>query len=348
AEKIIEELYSFITNSDINGLLDYWEYLNIRYFSRLDARYFGSVKKFKISLLRYYLVYATQQRRKEKVLEFFDTFEANLNGNSEWSKWFGLPFSKNPAADPYFEPFFTKQWLETFTASLHNFLNTIFQNMHRFQRRALETEIQSLHNVIVDLKAKIEHYDAEIANLRQANEWFESNINHSSRSLTHPQLNYNGTKSPETCSDGRSMTPVSEYDLVDAQKLLSEDINPYTNTSQESYLEQIGTPMMGTSTINPNCLVPPKKSCQIKITFNADTLRALNWSFIPQQREVRVLPGETVLAFYTAKNVSNHDIIGIATYNVISSKVAPYFNKIQCFCFEEQMLGAGEQVDIFY
>ncbi|CAG8797898.1 22097_t:CDS:1, partial [Gigaspora rosea] len=56
-KKIIEELYSFIANSDINGLLDYWEYLNIRYFSRLDARYFGSVKKFKLSLLRYYLVY---------------------------------------------------------------------------------------------------------------------------------------------------------------------------------------------------------------------------------------------------------------------------------------------------
>ncbi|CAG8449058.1 4584_t:CDS:10 [Dentiscutata heterogama] len=290
AEKIIEELYSFITNSDINGLLDYWEYLNIRYFSRLDARYFGSVKKFKISLLRYYLVYATQQRRKEKVLEFFDTFETDLNGNPEWSKWFGLPFSKNPAADPYFEPFFTKQWLETFTASLHNFLNTIFQNMHRFQRRALENEIQSLHNVIIDLKAKIEHYDAEIANLRQAavqpqellnhnstqrytkslldqknkdtNILMETNyigtmchnflsfqvgvniilhtdINHSSRSLTHPQLNYNGTKSPETCSDGRSMTPVSEYDLVDTQKLLNEDINPFTNTSQEAYLEQM-------------------------------------------------------------------------------------------------------------
>ncbi|KAF0556422.1 WD40 repeat-like protein [Gigaspora margarita] len=281
AEKIIEELYSFIANSDINGLLDYWEYLNIRYFSRLDARYFGSVKKFKLSLLRYYLVYATQQKRKEKVLEFFDTFEADLNGNSEWSKWFGLPFSKNPAADPYFEPFFTKQWLETFTASLHNFLNTIFQNMpwpsllcfniDRLHKRALESEIQSLHNVIVDLKTKIEHYDAEIANLRQAAAQPQellnhintqrytkslldqknkdthnvpqfsivSNTYHSSRSLTPPQLSYSGTKSPETCSDGRSMTPISEYDMVDTQKLLSEDINPFTNTNQETYLEQM-------------------------------------------------------------------------------------------------------------
>lgn len=107
-----------------------------------------------------------------------------------------------------------------------------------------------------------------------------------------------------------------------------------------------GTPMTGTSTINPNRLVPSKNSRRIKVTFNADTSRALNWSFTPQQREVCVLPGETSLAFYTAKNESNKDIIGMATYNVTPSKVAPYFNKIQCFCFEEQMLGAGEQIDM--
>ncbi|CAG8487960.1 682_t:CDS:2 [Racocetra persica] len=198
AEKIIEELYSFIANSDINGLLDYWEYLNIRYFSRLDARYFGSVKKFKISLLRYYLVYATQQKRKEKVLEFFDMFETELNGNPEWSKWFD-----------------------------------------RFQRRALETEVQTLHNVIVDLKSKIEHCDSELANLRQTvvqshellspQRYAKSLLDqknkdaHSLRSLT--QLNHNGTKSPETFSDGRSMTSISEFDMDETQKLLGEDIN---------------------------------------------------------------------------------------------------------------------------
>ncbi|CAG8583558.1 13172_t:CDS:2 [Cetraspora pellucida] len=79
--------------------------------------------------------------------------------------------------------------------------------------------------------------------------------------------------------------------------------------------------MTGTSTIDPNRLVPVKNSRRIKVTFNADTSRALHWSFTPQQREVRVLPGETALAFYTAKNESNQDII-------------------------EQMLGAGEQLDM--
>ncbi len=68
--------------------------------------------------------------------------------------------------------------------------------------------------------------------------------------------------------------------------------------------------------------------------------------FVPQQREVRVLPGETALAFYTATNKSDRDIIGVATYSVTPAQVAPYFSKIQCFCFEEQRLTAGESVDM--
>ena len=70
------------------------------------------------------------------------------------------------------------------------------------------------------------------------------------------------------------------------------------------------------------------------------------WKFTPQQREVRVLPGETALAFYTATNKSEDDIIGVATYSVTPAQVAPYFSKIQCFCFEEQRLNAGETVDM--
>ncbi|KAJ5805265.1 Cytochrome c oxidase assembly protein CtaG/Cox11 [Penicillium riverlandense] len=69
-------------------------------------------------------------------------------------------------------------------------------------------------------------------------------------------------------------------------------------------------------------------------------------SRVTPQREVRVLPGETALAFYTATNKSPQDIIGVATYSVTPGQVAPYFSKIQCFCFEEQKLNAGESVDM--
>ncbi|KAF9904772.1 Cytochrome c oxidase assembly protein cox11, mitochondrial [Linnemannia zychae] len=107
-----------------------------------------------------------------------------------------------------------------------------------------------------------------------------------------------------------------------------------------------GAPMVGETKFAPERLVPKDNHRRIKVKFNADTSTSLQWSFLPQQRQVSVLPGETALAFYTAKNKSKEDVIGIATYNVAPSKVAPHFNKIQCFCFEEQKLTAGESVDM--
>ncbi|KAF9878960.1 cytochrome c oxidase assembly protein CtaG/Cox11 [Colletotrichum karsti] len=93
-------------------------------------------------------------------------------------------------------------------------------------------------------------------------------------------------------------------------------------------------------------LVPVTSAKRIRVTFNSSVSDVLPWKFTPQQREVRVLPGETALAFYTATNTSDTDIIGVATYSVTPGQVAPYFSKIQCFCFEEQRLNAGETVDM--
>ncbi|TKA32922.1 hypothetical protein B0A50_01148 [Salinomyces thailandicus] len=104
------------------------------------------------------------------------------------------------------------------------------------------------------------------------------------------------------------------------------------------------------SSSNPDAiaekLTPITTSRRLRITFAGSTSDILPWKFTPQQREVRVLPGETALAFYTATNHSPDDVIGVATYSVTPAQVAPYFSKIQCFCFEEQRLNAGETVDM--
>jgi cytochrome c oxidase assembly protein subunit 11 len=93
-------------------------------------------------------------------------------------------------------------------------------------------------------------------------------------------------------------------------------------------------------------LHPVSDSRRLRITFNGSVSDVLPWKFTPQQREVRVLPGETALAFYTATNNGPADIIGVATYSVTPGQVGQYFSKIQCFCFEEQKLNAGESVDM--
>ncbi|TEB34512.1 hypothetical protein FA13DRAFT_1729146 [Coprinellus micaceus] len=107
-----------------------------------------------------------------------------------------------------------------------------------------------------------------------------------------------------------------------------------------------GTPKVGMGKFEPERLVPIENARRIKVHFNADKSEQLPWKFIPQQKFVSVLPGETSLAFYTARNASDQDIIGIATYNVTPDRVAPYFSKVECFCFEEQKLLAGEEVDM--
>ena len=61
---------------------------------------------------------------------------------------------------------------------------------------------------------------------------------------------------------------------------------------------------------------------------------------------MKVNPGETALAFYRAENKTERAVDGISTYNVIPFEAGAYFNKIQCFCFEEQRLNPGEVVEL--
>ncbi|KAL5290496.1 COX11 family protein [Megaselia abdita] len=88
------------------------------------------------------------------------------------------------------------------------------------------------------------------------------------------------------------------------------------------------------------------KNRVIKIRFNADIGSSMRWNFKPQQYEIKVMPGETALAFYTAKNPTDKAVTGISTYNVVPFEAGAYFNKIQCFCFEEQQLNPHEEVDM--
>ena len=84
----------------------------------------------------------------------------------------------------------------------------------------------------------------------------------------------------------------------------------------------------------------------LRVDFTANVHSTMPWKFTPTQRDIKIVPGETALAFYTAKNDSEKAITGVATYNVHPPKAGLYFNKIQCFCFEEQRLGSKEEIDM--
>lgn len=84
----------------------------------------------------------------------------------------------------------------------------------------------------------------------------------------------------------------------------------------------------------------------IRVRFDSNVAKALPWQFHPVQNEVDVKIGESTLVFYEAKNLGDRPVRGTATFNVTPESAGYYFNKIQCFCFTEQILQPGERVDM--
>jgi len=84
----------------------------------------------------------------------------------------------------------------------------------------------------------------------------------------------------------------------------------------------------------------------LRVHFTASKSSLLEWNFKPEQDHVDLFPGETALIFYKAKNPTDKHVIGVSTYTIEPYESGAYFNKIQCFCFEQQMLGPHEEVDL--
>ncbi len=85
---------------------------------------------------------------------------------------------------------------------------------------------------------------------------------------------------------------------------------------------------------------------EVTVYFDTTVAPNLPWRFVPVQRSVKLHLGEDAVAFFEAQNLSDHDIIGHATFNVTPEKAGLYFKKIQCFCFNEETLKAGETVQM--
>ena len=85
-------------------------------------------------------------------------------------------------------------------------------------------------------------------------------------------------------------------------------------------------------------------SKNIKVFFDSNLDDKLPWRFIPLQRQVNIIPGQNVLAFYESENLTDRSIKGMAVYNVTPFKVGKYFKKIECFCFEEFILAPKQKV----
>lgn len=90
---------------------------------------------------------------------------------------------------------------------------------------------------------------------------------------------------------------------------------------------------------------------KITVRFDANVASGLPWKFAPERTSIEARLGEVVTMDYIVVNESAHETAGLATYNVAPLTLGAYFQKINCFCFTEQHLLAGEKREmtvVFY
>ena len=106
-----------------------------------------------------------------------------------------------------------------------------------------------------------------------------------------------------------------------------------------------GTPLVGTA---PSRQVLDRS---IAVRFDTNVAPGLAWRFAPEVAQIEAKLGETQTVFFKVQNTGSSPSTGIATFNVQPGISGAFFVKIQCFCFNEQILQPGETMDfpvVFY
>ena len=84
----------------------------------------------------------------------------------------------------------------------------------------------------------------------------------------------------------------------------------------------------------------------LEVRFDTNIANGLPWTFAPEVSRVMLRTGETATVFFKVTNRSNEQVTGQAGYNVSPDQAGSFFDKINCFCFNEQTLGPKETVEM--
>jgi len=84
----------------------------------------------------------------------------------------------------------------------------------------------------------------------------------------------------------------------------------------------------------------------VTIEFLTNVNRGMPWQFESKVRSIKVHPGELNEVIFYAKNSANKTLVGQTVPSVSPGEGSLYLNKTECFCFEKQVLTAGEEVEM--
>jgi len=90
----------------------------------------------------------------------------------------------------------------------------------------------------------------------------------------------------------------------------------------------------------------PVEDRKITVQFMAQNSEGMTWIFEPNDAQVTVSPGEVKVVSYRARNPNNYAMVGQAIPSVAPNEAAQHLMKLECFCFQEQPLAPGEEVDM--
>lgn len=90
----------------------------------------------------------------------------------------------------------------------------------------------------------------------------------------------------------------------------------------------------------------PDLNRTVTVQFVANNNIGMPWDFKPVTSSMQVHPGQMYGTTFVASNQTGRDMVGQAVPSVAPTKASRYFNKTECFCFDQQPLAAGETKDM--
>ena len=183
ADRIVSALFDYLHNGDMDAFISTWDFLNKRFFIHLDQEHLKVARRFKLDLLRFYLVIRQKQKdQKNLILDFFNKYSSDIlsseTATASLRCWYILPYMDEPSKDPEFAPYFSPKFEEMLRNGLQNFISMVLRTtplpklllMERWYRsekqQQMRTELDQALSRVTDLHEAVAHRDERIAVLQ--------------------------------------------------------------------------------------------------------------------------------------------------------------------------------------